>query len=54
LFKRFFSFDRFLLVEDCAQAFAGTQYYGYPQADVSLFSFGAIKSCTALGGAVTS
>ncbi|MBF2015212.1 MAG: aminotransferase class V-fold PLP-dependent enzyme [Rivularia sp. T60_A2020_040] len=41
-----------LLVEDCAQAFAGTQYYGYPQADVSLFSFGAIKSCTALGGAV--
>ncbi|WP_414624847.1 aminotransferase class V-fold PLP-dependent enzyme [Calothrix sp. CCY 0018] len=41
-----------LLVEDCAQAFAGKQYYGYPQADVSLFSFGAIKSCTALGGAV--
>ncbi len=41
-----------LLVEDCAQAFAGKQYFGYPQADVSLFSFGAIKSCTALGGAV--
>lgn len=41
-----------LLVEDCAQAFAGKQYYGYPQADISLFSFGAIKSCTALGGAV--
>jgi perosamine synthetase len=42
-----------LLVEDCAQAFAGRQYLGYPQADVSLFSFGPIKSCTALGGAVT-
>jgi dTDP-4-amino-4,6-dideoxygalactose transaminase len=42
-----------LLVEDCAQAFAGQQYLGHPQADVSLFSFGPIKSCTALGGAVT-
>ena len=44
--------NNILLVEDCAQAFAGKQYYGHPQADVSLFSFGAIKSCTALGGAV--
>jgi dTDP-4-amino-4,6-dideoxygalactose transaminase len=42
-----------LLVEDCAQAFAGSKYYGYEAADVSFFSFGPIKSCTALGGAVT-
>lgn len=41
-----------LLIEDCAQAFVGDKYYGHPQADVSLFSFGPIKSCTALGGAV--
>ncbi|AFZ17372.1 aminotransferase class V-fold PLP-dependent enzyme [Allocoleopsis franciscana] len=42
-----------LLVEDCAQAFTGSKYYGYEEADVSFFSFGPIKSCTALGGAVT-
>ncbi|KST67633.1 DegT/DnrJ/EryC1/StrS family aminotransferase [Mastigocoleus testarum] len=42
-----------LLVEDCAQSFAGRKYYGSPAADISLFSFGPIKSCTALGGAVT-
>jgi dTDP-4-amino-4,6-dideoxygalactose transaminase len=42
-----------LLVEDCAQAFAGSKYYGYEEADVTFFSFGPIKSCTALGGAVT-
>lgn len=42
-----------LLIEDCAQAFAGLKYYGSEDADVSFFSFGPIKSCTALGGAVT-
>ncbi|MFE1748900.1 aminotransferase class I/II-fold pyridoxal phosphate-dependent enzyme [Coleofasciculus sp. H7-2] len=40
------------LVEDCAQAFAGDKYHGSKDADVSLFSFGPIKSCTALGGAI--
>jgi len=40
------------LVEDCAQAFAGSYYLGDEQADVSLFSFGPIKTCTALGGGV--
>lgn len=45
--------NNILLVEDCAQAFAGFQYHGYAAADISLFSFGPIKSCTALGGAVT-
>jgi perosamine synthetase len=41
-----------LVVEDCAQAFAGTQYEGDPQADASMFSFGTIKNSTALGGAI--
>lgn len=41
-----------LLIEDCAQAFAGRQYLGNPAADVSMFSFGTIKTATALGGAV--
>jgi dTDP-4-amino-4,6-dideoxygalactose transaminase len=37
--------------EDCAQAFDG-QYRGHAQADVSFFSFGPIKTATALGGAL--
>lgn len=41
-----------LLIEDCAQAFRGREYCGHPQADVSLFSFGSIKTATALGGAI--
>ncbi|MFP4296578.1 MAG: DegT/DnrJ/EryC1/StrS family aminotransferase [Spirulinaceae cyanobacterium] len=41
-----------MLVEDCAQGFAGGGYVGHSEADVSLFSFGPIKSATALGGAV--
>ena len=41
-----------LVIEDCAQAFAGTGYLGHPNADVSLFSFGPIKTATALGGAL--
>ncbi len=43
---------KLLVVEDCAQAFAGLGYQGHPRADVSMFSFGTIKRCTALGGAV--
>ncbi|MCD8487571.1 MAG: aminotransferase class V-fold PLP-dependent enzyme [Desertifilum sp.] len=43
-----------LVIEDCAQAFCGESYCGDPQADVSLFSFGPIKSCTALGSAIAS
>ncbi len=41
-----------LVFEDCAQAFAGTQYQGHAESDASMFSFGVIKSSTALGGAV--
>lgn len=41
-----------LVIEDCAQAFNGTQFTGHPDADVSLFSFGTLKFSTALGGAL--
>ena len=41
-----------LLLEDCAQAYCGPGFRGHPQADVSMFSFGPIKTATALGGAV--
>jgi len=39
-------------VEDCAQAFNGRSYPGSEAADVNLFSFGPIKTATALGGAL--
>jgi perosamine synthetase len=42
---------RLLLWEDCAQAFTGAQTSD-PNADVSMYSFGALKTCTALGGAL--
>ena len=41
-----------LVFEDCAQAFSGDGYRGYPESDVSMFSFGPIKTATALGGAL--
>ncbi|TMI03484.1 MAG: DegT/DnrJ/EryC1/StrS aminotransferase family protein, partial [Betaproteobacteria bacterium] len=41
-----------LVIEDCAQAFAADGYRGSAQSDVSLFSFGPIKTSTALGGAL--
>jgi perosamine synthetase len=40
------------LVEDCAQAFQGPEQVGDTAADVAMYSFGALKSSTALGGAV--
>lgn len=43
---------RLLLWEDCAQAFTGPSNTGDPAADVSMYSFGALKTCTALGGAL--
>jgi perosamine synthetase len=40
-----------LVIEDCAQSFTGTGgYLGHPDSDVVLFSFGPIKTCSALGG----
>jgi len=41
-----------LLVEDAAQAVVGGNLHRDPAADVSLFSFGPIKTATALGGGV--
>lgn len=39
-----------LLIEDCAQAYTGDDYRGHPECDVSLWSFGPIKTATALAG----
>ena len=50
-----FSFARargLISVEDCAQAFNGRTYPGSAEADINLFSFGPIKTATALGGAL--
>jgi len=41
-----------LVIEDCAQAFTGPEYTGHPETDVAMFSFGSIKTMTALGGAL--
>jgi dTDP-4-amino-4,6-dideoxygalactose transaminase len=41
-----------LVLEDCAQAFIGDEYAGHDETDCSMFSFGPIKTATALGGAV--
>ena len=38
--------------EDCAQAYTADAFSGHPQSDVVMFSFGTIKTATALGGAV--
>lgn len=39
-----------VLFEDCAQSFIGPGYQGDPRSDVRMFSFGPIKTATALGG----
>jgi perosamine synthetase len=41
-----------LLLEDCAQSFRGPGDRGDESADVSMFSFGSIKTSPALGGAL--
>ncbi|EDM76227.1 aminotransferase, DegT/DnrJ/EryC1/StrS family protein [Plesiocystis pacifica SIR-1] len=38
------------VVEDCAQAFEGLEHRGHPRSLAALFSFGPIKSSSALGG----
>ena len=46
-------YPQILVAEDCAQAFSGTDdYRGHDQSDISLFSFGSIKTATAFGGAM--
>lgn len=39
-----------LLIEDMAEGFQTITYNGHPMADMSLFSFGTIKTLSALGG----
>lgn len=41
-----------LLVEDCAQSFRHPRSFGETLADVSMYSFGPIKTCSCLGGAI--
>lgn len=41
---------KIIVFEDCAQAFSGFDYNGHPRSDVTMFSFGPIKTSTALGG----
>jgi perosamine synthetase len=41
-----------LVIEDCAQAYDGGEYQGHPETGAALFSFGPIKTATAVGGAV--
>ncbi len=46
--------NKYLLIEDAAQAYTGDGWRGEQLADLSLFSFGPVKPATALGGAVLS
>ena len=41
-----------VVIEDCAQAYAGPDWQGHEAADLSLFSFGPLKTATAFGGAL--
>ncbi|MFP5318255.1 MAG: aminotransferase class I/II-fold pyridoxal phosphate-dependent enzyme [Acidimicrobiia bacterium] len=41
-----------VLIEDCAQSLSSAEDRGDPRADVSLFSFGFLKTATAFGGAL--
>lgn len=41
-----------LMLEDCAQAFTADGFVGHEASNVRMFSFGPIKTATALGGAV--
>jgi dTDP-4-amino-4,6-dideoxygalactose transaminase len=40
------------VIEDCAQTFVGPAFKGHPESDARMFSFGPIKTATALGGGV--
>lgn len=41
-----------IVFEDCAQAYAGNVYEGNPESDIVMFSFGLIKTNTAIRGSV--
>lgn len=42
-----------VIFEDCAQAYTGDDFRGHPETDVTMFSFGPIKTCSALWGGIT-
>jgi perosamine synthetase len=44
--------EGWLLWEDCAQAYTGDAWRGEPEADLALFSFGLIKTATAIQGGI--
>lgn len=37
-------------IDDCAEVYVGPEWTGHPEADLTLFSFGVIKTATAFGG----
>ncbi len=39
-----------MVIEDCAEAYAGPAWTGHAEADLNLFSFGPLKTATAVGG----
>ena len=41
-----------MIIEDCAETFCGRDFTGSSGAAISMFSFGSIKTSTALGGAL--
>ena len=43
---------KLFVVEDCAQSFDRVGDFGHPASDLAMFSFGPIKTASALGGAV--
>jgi dTDP-4-amino-4,6-dideoxygalactose transaminase len=43
---------KLVLIEDCAQSYVGNHDLGDPRADLSMFSFGPIKTNTSLAGAI--
>lgn len=50
--RRFAEEHGLIVFEDCAQAYGGPEDLRSPQGDVTLFSFGPIKTATALGGGI--
>lgn len=49
---RFARSKQLMLIEDCAQAYVGPGWRGAAESDVAMFSFGTLKTGTALGGAL--
>lgn len=50
--RRFADRHGLILFEDCAQAYRADGWRGDPQADVSMFSFGPLKTCSATMGGI--